>query len=114
MPVHSPRVSPTGPGDTEGPGCEYPGMDLHVDMEDIPDLPPAYNGPEAWPTKSGPPADEKCSPMDKKKDPLAGLTQKEKDLLEEYHVTEWNEFTQNTTFHGVKYIFEESPFRLRR
>ena len=26
----------------------------------------------------------------------------------------WSEFTQNTTFHGVKYIFEETPFALRR
>ena len=26
----------------------------------------------------------------------------------------WAEFTQNTTFHGVKYIFEQTPFRFRR
>ena len=26
----------------------------------------------------------------------------------------WGEFTKNTTFHGVKYIFEKSPHRFRR
>lgn len=26
----------------------------------------------------------------------------------------WTEFTQNTTFHGLKYIFDEKPFGLRR
>ena len=49
-----------------------------------------------------------------KKDPMAGLTEKEKALMEEMKVTDWNEFTQNTTFHGVKYIFEDSSFRIRR
>ena len=49
-----------------------------------------------------------------KKDPMAGLTQKEKDLLAEMKGLEWSEFTQNTTFHGVKYIFEDTPFKLRR
>ena len=49
-----------------------------------------------------------------KKDPMAGLTQKEKDLMEEMKGLQWSEFTQNTTFHGVKYIFEETPIRMRR
>ncbi len=26
----------------------------------------------------------------------------------------WDEFTQKTTFHGVRYIFDETPFRVRR
>ncbi len=26
----------------------------------------------------------------------------------------WDTFTRNTTFHGVKYIFDESPYRFRR
>ena len=26
----------------------------------------------------------------------------------------WSEFTQNTTFHGVKYMFEETPMKTRK
>ena len=26
----------------------------------------------------------------------------------------WTNFTQNTSFHGIKYIFVDSPIRLRR
>ena len=29
-------------------------------------------------------------------------------------VAKWSEFTQNTTFHGVKYIFDQTPLQLRR
>ena len=64
-----------------------------------------------------PQAQEPRSPgigPDGKKDPMAGLTEKEKALMEEMKVTDWNEFTQNTTFHGVKYIFEDSPVKMRR
>ena len=30
------------------------------------------------------------------------------------NVQTWDGFTQNTTIHGVKYIFDKSHFRLRR
>jgi len=26
----------------------------------------------------------------------------------------WQDFTQNTTFHGIKYIFNKAPFKGRR
>ena len=26
----------------------------------------------------------------------------------------WDEFTQTTTFHGVRYIFDKTPFKIRR
>ena len=26
----------------------------------------------------------------------------------------WDHFTQRTTFHGIRYIFDQTPFRLRR
>ena len=29
-------------------------------------------------------------------------------------VQTWDEFTQNTTIHGVKYIFDKDHFKLRR
>ena len=29
-------------------------------------------------------------------------------------VISWIEFTENTTFHGVKYIFDDKPYRIRR
>ena len=29
-------------------------------------------------------------------------------------VPTWDEFTQTTTFHGVRYIFDKTPFRIRR
>ena len=48
------------------------------------------------------------------KEPMDGLSQKEKDLMDEMKGLQWSEFTQNTTFHGVKYIFEETPIRFRR
>ena len=41
---------------------------------------------------------------------VAGKMESEEKMA----VMDWNEFTQNTTFHGVKYIFEDSHFRLRR
>ena len=36
------------------------------------------------------------------------------DVKDEIKVSSWNEFTQNTTFHGVKYIFEDTPIKMRR
>ena len=29
-------------------------------------------------------------------------------------IPSWDEFTQTTTFHGVRYIFDKTPFKLRR
>ena len=40
-----------------------------------------------------------------------GSDEDQKDAVK---VIDWNEFTQNTTFHGVKYIFEDTPIKLRR
>ncbi len=40
-----------------------------------------------------------------------GQRPRQKDLDE---VPTWDEFTQKTTFHGVRYIFDETPFRVRR
>ena len=34
-----------------------------------------------------------------------------KDLDE---IPTWDEFTQTTTFHGVRYIFDKTPFKIRR
>ena len=36
------------------------------------------------------------------------------DSQTEEGVRTWNEFTQNTTFHGVKYIFERNQHKIRR
>ena len=36
------------------------------------------------------------------------------DGKDKIKVSDWNEFTQNTTFHGVKYIFEDTPIKMRR
>ena len=81
--------------------------------EDVPP-PPAYPGSGEWGKNQENKTPKNQDPLSAKKDPMSGLTQKEKDPLDEVKVVDWNEFTQNTTFHGVKYIFEESPFRLRR
>ena len=33
---------------------------------------------------------------------------------EPHDIPTWNDFTQTTTFHGVRYIFDRTPFRMRR
>ena len=38
------------------------------------------------------------------------LPSSQKDAI----AVDWGEYTQNTTFHGVKYVFEGSRFNLRR
>ena len=40
-------------------------------------------------------------------------TSKEERNGEEEEIPSWTEFTENTTFHGIKYIFQ-SGFRFRR
>ena len=48
-----------------------------------------------------PSADNKDTPIKDEKEPLA------EDLIT------WSEFTENTTFHGIKYVFQPS-FKFRR
>ena len=38
----------------------------------------------------------------------------EEDDIGVIKVAKWSEFTQNTTFHGVKYIFDQTPLQIRR
>ena len=36
------------------------------------------------------------------------------DHREAISAARWQHFTDNTTFHGIRYIFEETPFTIRR
>ena len=38
----------------------------------------------------------------------------EQDLYGPDDVPTWDEFTQNTTFHGIRYVFDRTPFKCRR
>ena len=39
---------------------------------------------------------------------------KHRQKIPEIGETSWSEFTQNTSFHGIKYIFEAKELRCRR
>ena len=43
----------------------------------------------------------------------AGIPGDQKGLVDEED-TSWGGFTENTTFHGVKYIFQDSGVKFRR
>ena len=50
---------------------------------------------------------------------LKGRSQSYKDYGENWdevkvNVPMWMEFTQRTTFHGIRYIFDPSPYRMRK
>ena len=36
------------------------------------------------------------------------------DLTQNESPPSWNDFTQSTTFHGVRYIFQRNHFKVRR
>ena len=86
---------------------------VEVRLEDDVPPPPEVPGSEKLGKNHENKTSKNQDPLSAKKAAMSGLTQKEKDL-DEVKVMDWNEFTQHTTFHGIKYIFEESPFRLRR
>ena len=46
--------------------------------------------------------------------PEQGKTEGQSLKLDSEGVPSWDEFTQTTTFHGVRYIFDKSPNKLRR
>ena len=46
--------------------------------------------------------------------PEQGKTKGQGLKLDPDGVPSWDEFTQTTTFHGVRYIFDKSPNKLRR
>ena len=46
--------------------------------------------------------------------PKPGQKQDQAQKLDPDGVPSWDEFTQTTTFHGVRYIFDKSPNKLRR
>ena len=46
--------------------------------------------------------------------PEQGKTKDQGLKLDPDVVPSWDEFTQTTTFHGVRYIFDKSPNKLRR
>ena len=46
--------------------------------------------------------------------PAAGVGQSPDEKPDPEEVISWNEFAQNTTFHGIKYIFDKKPIGIRR
>ena len=65
-------------------------------------------------TKTG----TKNSKQEKGKDGKKDKAAKEKDKGvrkdEGIEAPSWEEFTKKTTFHGVKYVFDQKPMRMRR
>jgi hypothetical protein len=88
MPESSIRVEEVK--DADGPG------DIPLGGPTLRDPPPAYSGAA------------------ERKGPLGGLTAEQTQLMAEWDGLRWSEFMQNTTIHGVKYIFEKSAVKLRR
>lgn len=43
-----------------------------------------------------------------------GVGPEEEDRPAPEDVPTWDEFAQKTTFHGVRYMFDKTPFRVRR
>ena len=56
-----------------------------------------------------PPAEERMF-----KHPKEKTMEKSQEAGQNNNVQTWYEFTQNTTIHGVKYIFDKSHIKFRR
>ena len=105
----------TRPSDGGGNGMAEVAMneDLH---------PPSYPGTPTWTNQSEPQAawtnqSESQATWTNQSEPQTDPQQEypdEKAKAEDVKAVDWNEFTQNTTFHGIKYIFEPSTIKLRR
>ena len=84
------------------------------------DNPPKYNqikqGDNKWVSDKGTQVNKACE----KQWLGAGLVQVKEEMVENNinpgkgDLPTWNNFTQNTTFHGIRYIFDKDAIRFRR
>ena len=72
---------------------------VSVKIENVPPAPPT----KAW---DGPPATPEV-------DPGKGQHGRSSTKYPD-EIPTWDEFTQTTTFHAVRYIFDKTPFKIRR